>query len=166
MKIEHLLEQYFEGRTTADDEAVLRRFFTTGDVPENLQIYKPLFVHFDREINRLKTNQTNRFLLGSGKRKAGKSNNLIGWLCGAAASVAILIGSFFYASLQQKCPRSGNYVIIDGRCYTDEATVRSATLQTLREVSTDGGFLPDNRSSSILDIVENQLKEFDFLLDN
>ena len=160
MNVEHLLEQYFEGRTTAEDEAALRRFFTSGDVPANLMLYKPLFVYFDSEISRTKTKQA-KFALSTGRDKT-----LIRWLCGVAASVAILTGSFYFFAQPKKCPTTGDYVIIDGRCYTDAATIRYVTLKTLREVSTDGDFFPDNKPSNVMDMIGNQLKEFDFLFDN
>ena len=153
MKIERLLEQYFEGLTTSEEEATLRRFYATGKAPEHLMMYKPLFTYFDTEIKQTKELQPNR-------RKT-----LILWLSGVAACAAILAGVFFFAPLSQRCPQSGNYVMIDGRCYTDAATIRSTTLKTLQEVAKDGELLPDNRSTNAIDMIENQLKEFDFLFD-
>ena len=178
MEIEHLLEQYFEGLTSAEEEAILRRFFTSGDVPESLRMYKPLFVHFDNEIrlskqaeaidnkgrrpafshfdNEIKQSQTDR---------PNRHKTLLLWLSGVAACAAILIGSFYFASQPQRCPGTGNYVIIDGRCYTDAATIRSTTLKTLLEISEDDAFLSDDKPADVTNMVESQLKEFDFLLD-
>lgn len=42
-KIEQLLEAYFEGNTTLAEEAVLQDFFTTGEVPEQLRPFAPIF---------------------------------------------------------------------------------------------------------------------------
>ena len=153
MEIEQLLEQYFEGLTTSAEEAVLRRFFTSDGVPENLLMYKPLFVYFNEEIAKSQT------------KRIHSRKTVIFWLSGAAACAAILIGSFFLASQQKRCPGKGDYVIIDGRCYTDAATIRKTMLKTLHEVS-DGNELPlDDKPVRMTDMVENQLKEFDFLLD-
>lgn len=55
MKIDDLLEKYFEGETTCEEEQQLRRFFATGDVPEHLAIYRPLFACIDREAEAAKT---------------------------------------------------------------------------------------------------------------
>ena len=153
MEIEQLLEQYFEGLTTSEDEAKLRRFFTTAIVPEYLMIYKPLFKYFDEEIKQTEALRSNR------------SKTLILWLTGVAACAAILTGIFFFTPSSPRCPQTGNYVMIDGQCFTDVATIRSATLKSLQEVVKDGEFLPDNSSMNALDMVENQLKGFDFLLD-
>ena len=185
MKIDYLLERYFEGLTTAEDEAALRSFFISNDVPEHLMAYMPLFVHFDDEIKRQKTfpalnetvrdNDTQQIASGYHPRYDGRPasslrdtkvpKSIVLWLSGFASCAAMLTGFFFLSSPQNKCPETGDYVIIDGRCYTDAATIRSATFKTLHDMAEDGYFLPDNRPSSVMDIVGNQLKEFDFLLD-
>ena len=41
MNIDELLNRYFEGETSAEEEQKLRRFFASDNVPENLSAYKP-----------------------------------------------------------------------------------------------------------------------------
>ena len=41
--IEQLLERYWEGETTLQEETILRTFFSQEDVPGNLMKYKSLF---------------------------------------------------------------------------------------------------------------------------
>ena len=41
--IEQLLERYWEGETTLQEEAILRAFFSQDDVPAHLMKYKSLF---------------------------------------------------------------------------------------------------------------------------
>ncbi len=55
MNIEELLNKYFEGETSAQEERMLRSFFSKADVPEELAVYKPLFAYFDQEIARKET---------------------------------------------------------------------------------------------------------------
>ena len=50
--IEELLERYFEGETSAAEEKQIRAFFASGEVPEHLAVYAPLFAYFDEEIER------------------------------------------------------------------------------------------------------------------
>ncbi|MDR1224637.1 MAG: hypothetical protein LBL07_17430 [Tannerella sp.] len=150
-KIENLLERYFEGHTSAEEEADLRGFFTAGDIPEHLTVYAPLFVYFENEIKRAVD-------------PSYKRRKRVWWLSGAAAcAAAFLAGVFFMAPKPERCPEEGNYVIINGRCYTDPETVRSTALRTLREVSTDGSDVPDKNASKVNKIIESQLKEFEFL---
>ena len=40
--IETLLNKYFEGETTCEEERRLRRFFAEGLVPEHLEVYRPM----------------------------------------------------------------------------------------------------------------------------
>lgn len=47
--IEELLERYFEGETSAAEEKQIRAFFASGEVPEHLAAYAPLFAYFDAE---------------------------------------------------------------------------------------------------------------------
>lgn len=49
MKIDELLDKYFEGETSCEEERELRRFFTEEEVPEHLQMYRPLFAYLNRE---------------------------------------------------------------------------------------------------------------------
>jgi hypothetical protein len=42
-KIKQLLEQYWQGETSREDEQLLRKFFSGNTVPEELKKYKPLF---------------------------------------------------------------------------------------------------------------------------
>ena len=50
--LEELLERYFDGETSAAEEKQIRAFFASGEVPEHLAAYAPLFAYFDEEIER------------------------------------------------------------------------------------------------------------------
>lgn len=51
--IETLLNKYFEGATTCEEERRLRRFFAEGLVPEHLEVYRPMFAFFEAEQKEL-----------------------------------------------------------------------------------------------------------------
>jgi len=170
--IKEFLERYFEGQTSVEEEAMLRRFFASGDVPENLKMYKPLFAYFDDEIKVMEVAKGKERSIFSKVRYSG-----LLWLSGAAACAAILIGTFFFEPQSKKCSGEGDYVIINGRCYTDAKTIRSATLNSLREISGNGDDFAEGNSSEASEsyetpeasdtkrIIENQLKEFGSLFD-
>ena len=42
--IEQLLERYWQGETTLQEEDILRTFFSQEGIPDNLRRYQPLFV--------------------------------------------------------------------------------------------------------------------------
>ena len=48
--IEQLLERYWQGVTTLQEEAILRAFFCQPDIPEHLQKYQPLFALEKEEV--------------------------------------------------------------------------------------------------------------------
>ena len=170
--IKELLERYFEGQTSVEEEAMIRRFFASVDVPENLKMYKPLFAYFDDEIKMMEVANVNS-MSESEKESLPENKNVriktsrkfVLWLSGAAACAAIITGTFLFESQSKKCPGEGDYVIIDGRCYTDAKTIRSATLNTLREISDNSDDITEENSSEAIRIMENQLKEFDSFFD-
>ena len=41
--IEQLIEKYFEGETSTDEEKQLQEFFKAGDVPANLKVHQAWF---------------------------------------------------------------------------------------------------------------------------
>ena len=43
IKIESLLEDYFEGKTTLEEEANLREYFSGNEIAPHLEVYQPLF---------------------------------------------------------------------------------------------------------------------------
>ncbi|MDD7317208.1 MAG: pyruvate ferredoxin oxidoreductase [Prevotella sp.] len=49
--IEQLLERYWQGETSLEEEEILRTFFCQKDLPEGLQQYAPLFA-YQREETR------------------------------------------------------------------------------------------------------------------
>ncbi|TAK49124.1 MAG: hypothetical protein EPO28_00945 [Saprospiraceae bacterium] len=49
MNAKILLEKYFEGKTTLEEEARLREYFNQNEVEEFLKPYQPLFQFFEHE---------------------------------------------------------------------------------------------------------------------
>jgi len=48
-EIEKLLEKYYEGETSLQEEHHLREFFLSSEVPVHLQEHKPMFVFYTQE---------------------------------------------------------------------------------------------------------------------
>lgn len=46
--MKNLIEKYFDGETSLQEEAELRRYFNSGEVDESLKMYQPLFQHFEK----------------------------------------------------------------------------------------------------------------------
>lgn len=52
-KIEQLLDKYFEGQTSLEEEEILRDYFRNQNIPRHLQIYREQFGYFS-ELSELK----------------------------------------------------------------------------------------------------------------
>ncbi|AYN05009.1 hypothetical protein [Flavobacterium sp. 140616W15] len=86
-KIEIILEKYFQGESTIAEENELKKYFSSSDVAQHLEQYKPIFGYFSQvKEQRL----TQEIPLQTKKRN-------VAWLSIAASAVLLLgIGSYFY----------------------------------------------------------------------
>jgi hypothetical protein len=131
MKIDALLNKYFEGETSCEEEQWIRNYFSNEKVPEHLLCYKPMFTYFDNEITTEQAKKTEQ----ANKRVIPRRKTLIYTLSGIAACVVMAIGiSTFLQQSDDSCKR--NYVVINGKCYTDEATIKAYANASLQEVAT------------------------------
>ncbi|OXB25215.1 hypothetical protein B0A80_02025 [Flavobacterium tructae] len=94
-KIEDILEKYFQGETTIAEENQLKEYFSSPDVAQHLEQYKPMFGYFS-QVKEQKSMQT--IPLKTKKRK-------VAWLSIAASAVVLLgIGTYFYTSEKNATP--------------------------------------------------------------
>ena len=128
--IETLLNKYFEGETTCEEERRLRRFFAEGLVPEHLEVYRPMFAFFEAEQKELAEMPE---LAPFEKKTKTVRQYLTYSLSAAAAAILLLVGiSGIYRHLS---PAPANYVIIDGKEYTDVHLIREQAMVAFRDVS-------------------------------
>ena len=89
-KIEALLEQYFEGNTTLEQEAQLQEYFTTAKLPEHLEPYKHLFSGFAHmKMQKLDT----ELELPQAKRRNPIWGYVAAAVIGALLSVGLLVNN-------------------------------------------------------------------------
>ena len=93
--IEQLLENYWQGETTLQEESILRNFFSQEDVPAEFIQYKPLFVYEQEKEDVLGEEFDSRILemIGEEKPKAKivTMTSRLMPLFKAAAIVAIIL---------------------------------------------------------------------------
>jgi hypothetical protein len=88
-KIENILEKYFQGETTIAEEKELKEYFSSPNVAQHLEQYKPMFGYFS-QVKQQKSTQ--EIPLQTKKRN-------VAWLSIAASVVVLLgIGTFYFAS--------------------------------------------------------------------
>lgn len=128
--IEMLLNKYFEGETTCEEERELRHFFTGGLVPDHLQVYRPMFSYFETEHTKFSEPIVETFPL---RKKTKTLRKYITYSSGIAAVILLLLG--ITGTFRELAPSPANYVVIDGKRYTDAAFVREQAVAAFREVS-------------------------------
>lgn len=104
-KIKDLLQKYFEGLTTQNDEELIESYFRSGNIDPELQEYKSFF----DGLNELSGNGRNPkleseimdFILESEHREKAKYRWLWQTVTGVAASIIIVLGGFLYYQQQK-----------------------------------------------------------------
>ena len=102
--IEALLNKFFEGNTSLQEEKILRDFFHGQDVPAHLQSYKSLFTYFSNEQQQKINDQDFEQKLTA--RLSDKTNDTpvipkysirsrFIYIAGIAASILLLLGLLF-----------------------------------------------------------------------
>lgn len=138
--IETLLNKYFEGETTCEEERLLRRFFTEGLVPEHLQIYRPMFAFFEaeheeanRDVSDIPEISQLPALVALEKKTKSFRQHITYSLGAAAAALLLLIG--ISGVFRHLSPTPDSYVVIDGKQYTDKSLVHEQAMAAFRDVS-------------------------------
>lgn len=132
MNIEELLDRYFEGETTCEEERILKRFFAGDNVPEHLLDYRPLFVCLGQEAQELEEQKQSCMP----EKAAGKVRPMWRRLPYVAAAVAavLLAGVWTVRHFPGDAAVPENYVVIDGRLYDDPALVQAKAMEALNNV--------------------------------
>ncbi|MFG4004534.1 hypothetical protein ACHRV1_14930 [Flavobacterium aquidurense] len=104
-KIEDLLEKYFQGETTIAEEKELKAYFSSPNVAQHLEQYKPLFGYFSQVKEQKSTQEPESFArTGEAIPLQTKKRN-VAWLSIAASAVVLLgIGTYFYTSEKNTAP--------------------------------------------------------------
>lgn len=98
-QIEILLEKYFEGETTLQEEKELKAYFSSNNVAPHLDVYVPMFTNFQKQ----KEIQFTKAL----PLQPRKRNN-VKWI-GVAASVVVLFGTLLYFNNQNTSKDLGTF---------------------------------------------------------
>lgn len=113
--IEQLLETYFEGETTLEQEQQLRQYFTGTDVAPHLEAYVGMFCAFAKAQQETTTAP---IVLPSSKSKYR-------WMAGVAAATILAIGLMTQTNVQDSYSST----------YQDQEVAVLKTKQTLGMVS-------------------------------
>jgi hypothetical protein len=125
-KIDNLLNRFFEGQTTAEEEETLYRLFDSNEAPAHLAGYKPVFEYF-------RTGLAEELATPPAVRRRRPTRRLA-WAGMAAAAVAGCAIAFTLWQDASFDPYEGSYIVRDGIRITDTKRIRPELERTLREV--------------------------------
>ncbi|KAA6302404.1 MAG: hypothetical protein EZS26_001517 [Candidatus Ordinivivax streblomastigis] len=117
--IQSLLENYFEGLTSLQEEQLLREYFQSDAVDADLKVYQPMFQYFA--------------ILSPSKKRASIKGRGLWW---AAACITLCIGSYFLFSTQKALPKT-SIAYINGKKYTNIKLIQAQALKALENMSED-----------------------------
>lgn len=95
--IKLLLEQYFEGNTSIEEERILKAYFNQEAVAAELRSYQSLFQYFKQEQSIMPSEQLEQKIVAQlPTTKVHQMNrNDWRWAIGIAASLALMMASWF-----------------------------------------------------------------------
>ena len=118
--IEALLDKYYEGNTTLQEEKILRDFFQSESVPDQLKSHQLLFRFFteeriqevfDPDFEKQLTDHFNDDYAETYKINVNSKRNRFIFLTGIAAGILLLIGIYFtiqHESFRKSILEKGN----------------------------------------------------------
>jgi len=96
--IRKLLDKYWEGESSVQEETQLREFFTSADVPEDLKTFQPLFQFFQLEQDKNLDGEFDQKLiqkLKSSEKPTVKVRTIPYYLMRVAAVGLLLLSIYF-----------------------------------------------------------------------
>lgn len=129
-----MLDRYFDGETTLDEEQTLRRFFTsTDDVPTDLRYAAPMFAYAAEKRAQTRPVVAKASLTHSLRRRWGIAASTAAAACMILGAVTIYRGGDIAAEV---VPDEA-YCYLDGRAITDRAEAEMVTRRVLDGVQAD-----------------------------
>ncbi len=154
-ELNRLIEKYYKGNSTEEEEDVLREYFRRSDVPEGYEAEKAIFSFYTESADFVEPSADfEARIIGeidAAERKTG-SNGIKRYLplMSAAAGLLILVGSYFFFTSKTESSDT----------YKDPQIAYAETIKILRDVS-----VKLNRGSQALEpvgkISEMTIKSFE-----
>ncbi len=137
-KIKALLEKYYKGESTSDDEKILIEYFNQDDISDELLADRDIFSYNRDEKKNLEdmpdmSAEIWDSLQKSSKNEISKEKKLIYWAFRIAAGIVILIASFVIIKSQLQENQNGEYQFAD--TYENPEEAYEQAKQTLLYVS-------------------------------
>ena len=168
--INDLLNRFFEGQTTCNEEQELYLFFMQDDVPEEFIRYKPVIKYFESGL----ADELGLSVQRPSHTAHTSKKRWIVWSGVAASFLLMLFTSlYFLKNKDASDPFEGSYIIRNGVRITDinlirpelEATIQKSIKQQLETEQFFADFFQvDNRVE--MEILQQMFSHYDRILEN
>ncbi|HLP71767.1 MAG TPA: hypothetical protein VK155_02620 [Bacteroidales bacterium] len=101
-ELEILLAKYYDGTISPHDEEVLRRYFTSDDVPDGYEAEKAIFSYFNSAAPEPSSGFESRIIKGIEVSRKAKMRRIIYYVSSAAASIVFIISAVFFLDSRNK----------------------------------------------------------------
>ncbi|MDR1882496.1 MAG: hypothetical protein LBR26_06900 [Prevotella sp.] len=119
--IDKILERYFDGETSTEEEKILRQYFRRPKIEERHKMYAPMFNFFSEERKK------------AGMERKKKKMPVYAWISIAASILLLLTVKSFYTDARDEASKSMLY--IDGERITNMRTINAEALISIENVS-------------------------------
>lgn len=125
--LDKILDRYFEGETTLDEEKTLREYFQQDNIPEEYAMYAPMFRFFVEE---------RAVEIPKESKIPVKRRKLSAYIWGGvAAGILLAVGIKAVYSYQENYNTSKSMVYIDGKKISDKSILNKQALISIQNVS-------------------------------
>jgi hypothetical protein len=125
-KMNELLEKYFRGETTLDEEKELKQYFTTGNVASEHELYRSMFITFGQELKQKAKSPLKKVL----PKQRGVTRIWIKTFAYTGIAATILIALWI-----QRPQQSENYAIVAGNRIEDSEYAQKYAEKKLNKVN-------------------------------
>lgn len=134
-----LIEKYFDGFTSQEEEESIRRFFAGENIADDLKELAPLFLFLQDESDALNALREIREQEAQFSQK--KTLRKILWAAGGIAASLLLAGGIFFHHQIESVSQAGSYAWINGTRITDLDVVQKYAEMSLKNVEPDNNTL-------------------------
>ena len=148
MDIDNLLNKYFEGDTSLEEERMLSAYFNQEDLPEHLKELTPMFTYIEDERVALEALEEIKGLspapIPTIKRKPMLGRSLY---ISAVAAASIIALFFLFSPGKSDSNGSESYAWINGKRITDKEDVKMFAEKSLENVSSNENIFIEQMSA-------------------
>ena len=138
-QIKLLIDKYFEGLTSLDEEQTLRTYFRQNDIPEKWKMYQPIFRFYSdatHELNIPTADEVATINASVANRRQIWFRN-IQWLSIAAAACFVLFVGKRLSLDTKKDFSTTSLAYIDGKKQTNIEVIQMEALKSLENLTED-----------------------------